>query len=1455
MTSVDDRVVGIKFDNAQFQTAIASTLASLENLNKSLKLDGATKGLNDINAAGHAVQLGHISDAVDGIAHRFEAMSVIAISALATLASHAAMAGLSIAKSLTLDPVKSGLQEYQTNINSIQTILSNTRWQNTGLDDVNAALNTLNEYSDKTIYNFSQMARNIGTFTAAGVKLDVATNAIKGIANLAAVSGSSAEQASSAMYQLSQALATGTLKLIDWNSVVNAGMGGKVFQDALMETARVHGVAIDSMLKDAGSFRATLEQGWLSSDILTETLQKFTGDLSKEQIISMGYTNEQADAIIAMGKDASDAATKVKTVSQLLNTLQESAGSGWAKTWQLIFGDFEEARTLFTSVNDTLGAFVQASADARNGILSDWKELGGRTALIEAIGYAFKALISFLTPIKDAFREIFPKSTGQDLYNITVAIRNFTQTLVLGAETADKIKRTFAGVFAVFGIGYDIAARLIGILVHLFGMFAGADTDILGATASVGDFLVALRAALQTGEGIRKFFQNLEKVLEIPVKILIFLGHLLSTLFDGFDAEGAAQKVVSFTENLGPLGTLADFIVYAWSKMLGVLGKVWDFFQPLADKFVSIFNDVSAAVGGVNFGDLLASINTAALVAFVVTLRNSFGRGGVSGVLSELTSTLSAMQTTLQATTLLEIALAVGVLAVSISILSKINADDLTKALAAIAIMFTQLLASLAILTQLPGNNVIRLYVMAAAMGVLAVAIVILATAVKMLSDLSWEELLKGLAGVVVLLAAITAAAVFMPDGARLISVGVGLLILSAAIKVLASAVKDLSGLGWEEMAKGLAGVGALLLALTLFSRFASANATGVLAGAGIILLAVGIKILASAVQDLSSISWENIGKGMAVLATSLLTISLALDAIPPTAPLQAAGIAIVAASMLILAQAIQSISTISWENVGKGMAVLATSLLLIGAALDAISPTAPLSAAGVFIVAVALVILADALGTLGNMSWESILKGLVTMGVAMAIITVALNLMQGSALGAVAMLIVAGALAVLATVLVTLGNMSWGEIVKGLVALAGVFVVLGLAGAILGSVVPALLGLGVALLLIGAGLALAGAGVFLFAAGLTALGVGGAVAAAAVVAILSAVIGLIPTFVKQVGIALLLLIDILIEGIPKIVELIIGLIIGLLDGLDAVLPKLALVLLKLILLLLVILEEAIPQMYEAGLHILIGILEGIRDNINQIVDTAAQIIENFLRGIGDNIGGIIQAGVDLIFSFIRGMTDAINQNSEALGQAGADLAIAIVNGMVRGLTGAGGRVADAARGVAQAALNAAKNFLGINSPSKEFMYLGEFSGEGMGIGFKNMSGFVAKAAASVGQKALDAMKKSVAGFTSILAQEIDPNPVITPVIDLTAARKSASELWTMLDMKPVSVNSSYSAAKFASNGFDQNQTAANDNSGDPGNGDTIYNQYNNSPKALSTAEIYRVTKNQLSITKGGLPV
>lgn len=386
--TIDQRVVEMRFDNANFEKNVSTSMSTLDKLKKSLKFEDSAKGFENISKAAGRVDMGGLSNGIESVRLKFSALEVMAVTALQNITNSALNAGKKLVSDLALDPIISGFKEYETQINATQTILANTQKEGANIDDVNRALDELNKYADLTIYNFTEMTRNIGTFTAAGVDLNTSVNAIKGIANLAAVSGSTSQQASTAMYQLSQALASGTVKLMDWNSVVNAGMGGQVFQDALKMTARIHGIAIDEMIADEGSFRETLSKGWLTSDILTETLQhftEFTDTYNEESLKRQGYNEKEIAEIKQMGITATDAATKVKTLSQLYDVMKETAQSGWSATWKILLGDFEEAKESLTKFSNMLNEPLAAAADARNKILSEGFSSGWKQFLNEGI--------------------------------------------------------------------------------------------------------------------------------------------------------------------------------------------------------------------------------------------------------------------------------------------------------------------------------------------------------------------------------------------------------------------------------------------------------------------------------------------------------------------------------------------------------------------------------------------------------------------------------------------------------------------------------------------------------------------------------------------------------------------------------------------------------------------------------------------------------------------------------------------------------------------------------------------------------------------------------------------------------------------------------------------------------------------------------------------------------------
>lgn len=1473
MSSIDERIVRMKFDNAQFGTGAASTLKQLDQLKAALKLEGASQGLDQVGGALGRFSTAGAQEQVGGLSAKFTALQIAAITALSNIVNKAVNAGTQLAHSLTLEPIISGFHEYETNLNSIQTILANTGLKGAeGLQKVNDKLNDLNHYADQTIYNFSEMARNIGTFTAAGVTLDVATNAIKGIANLAAVSGSSAEQASSAMYQLSQALAAGKVTLEDWNSVVNAGMGGKVFQDALIETARVHGVAVDQFIKDEGSFRLSLQKGWLTSGILTETLSKFTGELTADQLKSMGYNQQQIAGILEMGRTATDAATKVKTMTQLLDTLREAVGSGWAQTWSIVFGNFDEARSLFTDVSNTLGGMIQNSAKARNDLLQGWKDLGGRQALIDGISNAFHALLSILQPIGQAFREIFPATTAQQLYNMTVAFRDFMAKLKLGSETANNLRRTFAGFFAILGIGWELLKAGVKFFFDLIGKMTGAGGGLLNFTGNVGDFLVALHEAIKSGDAFGKFFQALGKILQIPINLIKKLAELIGNLFKGSDSniDAVASSFDKMTSSLSPTQKLIDMLGAAWIGFLKILDRVGDKLSSAGKAFVNWAKGVGDAIsgvfsGGLDFDAILGAVNTGLFAAFFVMIKKLISKfkdfkvdggflDGIKDAIEGLTGALKGMENALNATALLTIAAAIAVLTLAMIGLSRIDAAGLTRASIAIAVMFGQLAGAFALFNKLStGGSALKIGVMSAGLILLAVAVDILASAVKKLSGMDWNELAKGLTGLVVVLGALVVASNALDTSTPgMIRAGAGMILLATAVRILVSSVEELGGMDWKSLAKGLAGTAVLLGALALFTKFAEAGKVGISSGVGIILLATALKILASAVGDFDKFNWEQLARGMAGIAVGIGIIVGALNLLPAGSVLKAAGVLVITGALEIIADAVKKMSSLSWMEIAKGLTVMAVSLGAISLAIGALPPSSILGATGVLIVAAALEILANAFKKMGSMSWSDIAAGLTVLAVSLTLMVAAMIVAEGSLPGAAAVLVMAAALSVLAPVLKTLGAMSWSDIAAGLTALAGVFLVIGAAGLILTPVVPMIAALAISIGILGVAVFAAGVGVLAFATAMTILAAAGAAGTAAVVALVKGLADALPYVAVRIGEAIVAFAQVIARSGPAMLDAMTTVMEAIIDAIVRLTPKILTTLNTLLFLFLDKMIQSIPKMVDAGFRIATGILDGVSRRLPDLIDKGADVIVAFIKGVTAAIPKITLAAAMATIAFINSMTAQVHASSGALANAGADLANALIDGAVKALRSLAGRAASAAWDLAKGMLNSALGALKINSPSKEFYWIGQMMIAGVVNSLNDNSKLSERAASDLGNNMIDSMGKTLTGLSSVLGADlIDFNPTVTPVLDLTQIKKDATTMSDLLSLPAFDVSGAYLNAAATASAIDSTQKSSD--STDQGGSKTTNNftQNNYSPKALSAIEIYRQTDNLISRTKG----
>jgi tape measure domain-containing protein len=1217
-TTVDERVVEMRFDNKQFEANVQTSLSTIDRLKRSLNLEGAAKGLENVNTAAQKCDMTPLTNAVETVKVKFSTLEVMAVTALANITNSAVNAAKNIVSALTIDPIKTGFQEYETQINAVQTILANTSSKGTTLDQVNNALDELNHYADMTIYNFTEMTRNIGTFTAAGVDLDTSVSAIKGIANLAAVSGSTSQQASTAMYQLSQALAAGTVKLQDWNSVVNAGMGGQVFQDALKETAKVHGIAIDEMIKDEGSFRETLSKGWLTSDILTETLSKFTGDLNEEQLRTMGYTDEQIRSIIKMGQTANDAATKVKTFTQLFDTLKEAAQSGWTQSWEIIVGDFDEAKELLTEISDIFSGLINASADARNNMLQDWKDLGGRTMMIEAVKNVFEGLLSVAKPIREAFNEIFPPMTGKQLSDITEKIHDLTAKFKMGEETSKNLKSTFKGVFAVLDIGAQAFKAVAGGAADLIGYFIPAGNGILSLTGNFGEFLVSLDETVKSTDIFGKAISTVVNIIKAIGDGVQTAGQAVADFgkkisekysFNGFETFRAFldrihtrmhDVVNGATSMKDGVTTAFDLLGDALEKckFLKVMKAIWNAVKIIAsgiiDAFGTMMSTLTDKLGNADFSGVLDFLNAASIGGVAVAITKflsgvskpfeGFGSilegfegilEGVTGVLDDVRGCFEAYQTKLKADSLMKIAVAIGILAASIVAISLIDSDKLSASLGSITVLFGNLLAAMAIYNTISGSTG-KVSKANAAMIAMSVSVLILASALKKLSDLQWDELARGLTGVAGLTVIVVVAAKAISGNSQKVMKGAtSLVIFAAAIKILASACKDLSVLDWDELGRGLTGVGVLMGEVALFLKVAKFQGKAISTATGIVILAAAMKILASACNDFGSMQWDIIGRGLTAMSVALGEVTIAVRLMP------------------------------------KNMVGIGTGLVIVGAALE---------------------ILANAMSKFGSMQWDEIGRGLTVLGISMAELAIGLNFMKGTLSGSAAMLVAAAALAILTPVLTTLGHLSWEEIAKGLVSIAGAFTVMGIAGAVLGPLVPTILGLagaftliGVGILALGAGLLAAGAGLSAVAVGLTALAAAGAAGATAIVAaltvIVTGIIGLIPAILEQIGYGIIAVCKVIAEGVPVIGEAIKAIILTVVD----------------------VLVECVPQIVNGALKLITGVLAALVQYTPQIIDSIFKFLIAVLEGVANNLPSLIKAAIDVMMAFFAGIADALS--------------------------------------------------------------------------------------------------------------------------------------------------------------------------------------------------------------------
>lgn len=612
MSTIDNEVVKLEFENSNFESNVSTSLSTLDKLKQALKFDGVAKSIQSVGDQVGKINVDALNASAETVQNRFSALGAVATGALMTIGSTAVTVGGQILKNMTIQPIIDGFHEYEMTMNSVKTIMANLPTET--VDHVNSTLAELNKYSDETIYTFSDMTRAIGQFTAAGVDLDSATTAIKGMANVAAGAGANNAALARAEYQVSQALQSGTIRLMDWNSLVQAGMANPELQEQLKQTAREQGVAVDSMIDKAGSFRDSLSQGWLTADIFVKTMAK------------------AADKSTEWGARLTEAATQVNTATQLGSVIMESIGSSWTNTWQLILGDYAQSKKFFTSLYNEINPLIDAVGNFRNEALKTWADLGGRDALFSGITDSIQGCINLLTLFGENISKLFGGS-GSVLADISKGFANgaasfkaWTENLgsatgqfdkdMTGSQRSardfgDAIRGVFSGIDilrnALEVVG-TVAKRAFDIIGKLAGSGAKIVLAIVGGVGRVvsafDDLLNQLGVFSGAKDAINKFFDSLNDPLTLVGKLADAAANGISTFFDHIvDWIGkAAGPIGSFTEHLKGAGE----VVREWLGVLKDIGGTA--FRAVEDAFSKAAGAVGKFVSGIDFSPVSSAL-------------------------------------------------------------------------------------------------------------------------------------------------------------------------------------------------------------------------------------------------------------------------------------------------------------------------------------------------------------------------------------------------------------------------------------------------------------------------------------------------------------------------------------------------------------------------------------------------------------------------------------------------------------------------------------------------------------------------------------------------------------------------------------------------------------------------------------------------------------------------------
>lgn len=1289
MSSTDDRIVKMQFDNAQFKKGALETKQNLADVNKAIDAAGKSKGLLDV------------SKGMQNVAVTASKMQIATTTALATIVSKATIAGLSLAKSLTFDPIKAGFSEYEALLTKQNTIMNATGFS---AKRVKGVLNNLNEYSDKTIYNFANMTDSLMKFVNSGVSLKDAQVSIKGIANASAFAGASAEEANRAMFAFSQSMSLGFVGLQDWNQIESANLGTVKFKEQLLLAAVAAGTLTKKgkgFVTESGKYvtatkgwRDGLKDQWATTEVLNSALGKY------------------ADTTTKLGKKAFKSAQDVRTFTAFMGTLKESIASGWSNIFTSLFGNLKQSTKMWTGFSSAIGGVIGKFFDWLSVSLKTWRQMGGFEKTMEGFKNLLAPIGAILDVLGTAFREAFPDSgagSGKALYGLSAGFAAVTYPLQILAD----LIRGLTGPMTIFFQIIRVGGEAIGFVLGYIWDFVRAAAGLVDLEApSTGGLMGWIK---ELGDVIGDTLDQITKLLNKGKSIPEALGSIdmpslpgIPKISNPFSGGGGSEAVGDGAQKAS--ASIGGMTI-PLEGLMNVLEKVGGFFKSLGDGAKTAGGDVATAaefmgevigkvftvvkdfLAGISMNDVVESFNMALLTTFIIsmsrilltlskTFQNVMSLGtGLGAVLESTSGALDSFAATQKAKKIMYYAIAIGLLAVSLWILSKIPFVNLVARLAVLGIMFK-----------------------------------LMSVAMKQLGEVVEKMDKKGSAG-------------------RMLAFSVAVMALGAAMMLLATALVIFNYVKWDSLAKGLITMGVMMLLMKDMAKVGK-GAGPALLGAAVAFLAVGqaMILLAGALMLFNLVKPD----AMVKAGAALLAVTVALGVLAGlmkgawgAAALAAAGAAMIGAAtgMNILAVALLLFEKVSWDAMKKaGVALggLAIGLTLMIAAAPA-GIVLPLIGLGLIAVATGLLIL-------GKVDWATVWK--------LPVFALAL---------AVALLILAPALYLIAPALVLLGV---GMLAFG----AGLF----LATTAITAAMLIFAGGAAVISAFAISAALA------FAAFLQTLALQAPVMKQAVLDILQAfidtIVEAVPMIiqgVKDLWAAVVKEFSGGDDGKGKLKKAGGGATTNFADGIIAKIPGIVRTGARILIAFLKALSSKAESLAEAGVDLVINVLRGIGNKAGELSRAGINLIIKLAEGVSQGLGDLVKAGFKLIGDFLHRLADSIRNDAGQIGsgikdvvKAMGELGVDMIKGLIGGLDDMAGEALDAMGDLAGSMIKKAKDKFKIWSPSRVFKSIGQFLVMGLTQGIQNNAAAAITAVASMVGGQIAVANEYISGFIQRLDQQ-----------------------------------------------------------------------------------------------------